>query len=50
MKLWWVHCEALIAALMAYCTTKDPQHWVMFKQVFDYTVNHVRFYWLYELV
>lgn len=42
MKLWWVHCEALVATLMAYQTTLDPNHWLMFKQVFEYVVDHVR--------
>ena len=40
-KLWWPHCEALIASLMAYRVTKNPQHWILFKQCFDYTVSHV---------
>lgn len=42
-KLWWPHCEGLIAALLAYSTTSDPKHWVMFKQCFDYTVTHVSY-------
>lgn len=40
MKLFWPHCEALIAALMAYKTSRDTKHWLMFKQVFDYTLSH----------
>lgn len=41
LKLWWVHCEALIAALMAYQETKETHHWDMYKQVFDYVSSHV---------
>ena len=44
MKLWWVHCEALIAALMAYATTHDPTHWDMFKQMLDYSAARVSCY------
>ena len=40
-KLWWPHCEALIATLMAYCVSKDIKHWSLFKKYFDYVVQHV---------
>lgn len=41
MKLWWPHCEALIACLMAYKYTNDPQHWQAFRKVYDYAFSHV---------
>uniref|UniRef100_H3AIC3 N-acylglucosamine 2-epimerase n=1 Tax=Latimeria chalumnae TaxID=7897 RepID=H3AIC3_LATCH len=37
MKLWWPHCEALIAFLMAYRETKDPRALENFTRLFDYT-------------
>lgn len=40
MKLWWPHCEALIAFLMAYKHTKRPELLERFSQVFDYTFSH----------
>nr|XP_006625461.1 PREDICTED: N-acylglucosamine 2-epimerase [Lepisosteus oculatus] len=40
MKLWWPHCEALIAFLMAYCQTRDPALLDRFSQVYDYTFSH----------
>ena len=43
MKLWWVHCEALIASLMAYRNTLDSKHWELFKQVLEYVIKHVRY-------
>ena len=49
MKLWWVHCEALIALLMAYQCTMDPKHWIMFKQVLEYTVNIVSYFFVHLL-
>ncbi len=30
MKLWWVHAEAMIATLMAFCVTKDEKWWHRF--------------------
>ena len=42
MKLWWVHCEALVAELMAYKLTNDADHWSWFKATFDYVCSHVR--------
>ena len=40
MKYWWPHCEALIATLMAYASTKD-RHWERwFETIHDYTFSH----------
>lgn len=41
MKLWWPHCEALIAFLVAYSQTKRPELLDRFSQVFQYTFSHV---------
>ena len=41
MKLWWVHCEALISLLMAYQTTGGDTLWRRFCEVLDYTLKHV---------
>ncbi|XP_030640813.1 N-acylglucosamine 2-epimerase [Chanos chanos] len=40
MKLWWPHCEALIAYLMAYSQTNEPLLLSRFSQVYDYTFSH----------
>ncbi|XP_061648583.1 N-acylglucosamine 2-epimerase isoform X1 [Phyllopteryx taeniolatus] len=40
MKLWWPHCEALVAFLMAYSQTKRPGLLERFSQVYDYTFSH----------
>ncbi|KAM4609628.1 N-acylglucosamine 2-epimerase [Polymixia lowei] len=40
MKLWWPHCEALIAFLMAYSQTKNPTLLERFSQVYEYTFSH----------
>uniref|UniRef100_A0A3B5K1P9 N-acylglucosamine 2-epimerase n=1 Tax=Takifugu rubripes TaxID=31033 RepID=A0A3B5K1P9_TAKRU len=40
MKLWWPHCEALIAFLMAYKQTKNPELLQRFFQVYEYTFSH----------
>ncbi|KAM9785923.1 N-acylglucosamine 2-epimerase [Neosynchiropus ocellatus] len=40
MKLWWPHCEALIAFLMVYRHHKSPQVLDKFLQVYDYTFSH----------
>lgn len=40
MKLWWPHCEALIAFLMAYSQTKRPELLQRFSQVYEYTFSH----------
>lgn len=34
MKLWWVHCEAMVATLMAFTATRQPHWWRMFTQVY----------------
>ncbi|XP_033647695.1 N-acylglucosamine 2-epimerase-like [Asterias rubens] len=39
MKLWWPHCEALIAFIMAYQETKEDRFLDMFEKVFDYTFS-----------
>ena len=36
MKLWWPHCEALVAFLLAYKTTDNIQFLDNFKKVFRY--------------
>ena len=41
MKLWWPHCEALIALLMAYNNTKKPTLLHRFSEVYEYTFSHV---------
>uniref|UniRef100_A0A4W4DYP7 N-acylglucosamine 2-epimerase n=1 Tax=Electrophorus electricus TaxID=8005 RepID=A0A4W4DYP7_ELEEL len=41
MKLWWPHCEALIAYLMAYSHFREPAMLDKFTQVYDYTFSHV---------
>lgn len=40
MKLWWPHCEALIAHLMAFRATRDPADWARFVKVDRYTFAH----------
>lgn len=40
MKLWWPHCEALVALLMAYRETGEPRYFQRFQQVHDYTFAH----------
>lgn len=40
MKLWWPHCEALIAFLMAYSQTQRPELLQRFSQVYEYTFSH----------
>lgn len=40
MKLWWPHCEALIALLMAYNKTKKPTLLDTFSEVYEYTFSH----------
>lgn len=41
MKLWWPHCEALIAFLMAYNHTRKPELLEIFSEVYQYTFSHV---------
>ncbi|XP_003454289.2 N-acylglucosamine 2-epimerase isoform X2 [Oreochromis niloticus] len=40
MKLWWPHCEALIAFLMAYNHTRKPELLEIFSEVYQYTFSH----------
>ncbi|XP_037540488.1 N-acylglucosamine 2-epimerase [Nematolebias whitei] len=40
MKLWWPHCEALVAVLLAYSQTQKPELLRRFFQVYDYTFSH----------
>ncbi|XP_076448155.1 N-acylglucosamine 2-epimerase-like [Babylonia areolata] len=40
MKLWWPHCETLVALLMGYSVTKDAQLLRQFSTVFDYVYSH----------
>lgn len=40
MKLWWPHCEALVASLMAYTQTRRLELLEIFTQVYDYTFKH----------
>ena len=42
MKLWWPHCEMLIAFLKAYILTKEQEYLEKYKLVHDYTFNHFR--------
>ena len=36
LKLWWVHCEALLAFLLAYRSSREARHWARFKQLWRY--------------
>lgn len=40
MKLWWVHCEALIAALMAFQLSGRKEFWVWFEKLHHWTWQH----------
>ncbi|MCP3966348.1 MAG: AGE family epimerase/isomerase [Lentisphaerae bacterium] len=40
MKLWWVHCEALIAAVYAWNFTGEERFARMFKELDDWTWSH----------
>ncbi len=40
-KLWWPHCEALIATLMAYRDTRHSRYLADFDRVFKYCYSHV---------
>jgi len=39
-KLWWVHIEAMIAALKGYLHTGDERCWVWFEKLHAYTWSH----------
>ena len=40
MKFWWPHCEAIIAALLAWKLTGEPRYAAMHAQVHDWTFGH----------
>ena len=40
MKLWWVHCEALIGTIYAYALTKDEKYLKQFESLHEYTFSH----------
>ncbi|MCP4246497.1 MAG: N-acylglucosamine 2-epimerase [bacterium] len=40
MKLWWPHCEALYAALLAHEMTNDAHYARMYEQAHDWTFAH----------
>ena len=40
MKMWWPHCETIIAFLKAYRLTGDEKYLEMFKLVDEYTFSH----------
>lgn len=40
MKLWWPHCEAIIASLMIYKETNDEKYKDIFFKVCDYSFEH----------
>ncbi|MCQ2796344.1 MAG: AGE family epimerase/isomerase [Bacilli bacterium] len=42
MKLWWVHCEALIASLAAYKLTNDRKYLSQFQLVHNYVFTHFK--------
>ncbi len=40
MKLWWPHCEALVALLMLYSLERDPADWERLVRAKDYAFAH----------
>ncbi len=40
MKLWWPHCEAMVAFAYAYKVTKDERYKALFDKVAKYTFDH----------
>lgn len=40
MKLWWVHCEALIGTIYAYALTKEEKYLKQFESLHEYTFSH----------
>jgi N-acylglucosamine 2-epimerase len=40
MKLWWPHCEALVALLMAWEETGESQYWEWFVKIDEYSFKH----------
>lgn len=50
MKLWWVHCEAMLAFLMAYQATRERRHWDAFTHMCQLCFTKVREGGLYSHV
>lgn len=44
MKLWWVHCEAMVALLMAFRSRRDASIWSQFTHLCDLTFSKVRWH------
>ena len=42
MKLWWVHCETMVAFIMAYQLTGDPSYFRKFEHITSYCWNHFK--------
>lgn len=42
MKLWWVHTEAMIAAIKLYRVTRKEQYWNDFVKLTEYAMQHFR--------
>ena len=40
MKLWWPHCEALVAFALLYLHTRCAHFWTKFIEVANYTLDH----------
>jgi N-acylglucosamine 2-epimerase len=40
MKFWWLHCEAIIATLLAWKLTGEPRYAAMHAQVHDWSFAH----------
>lgn len=40
MKLFWVHCEAMVALTYSYLYTKDDKYMRLFAKIFDYVCKH----------
>ncbi|MDX1970934.1 MAG: AGE family epimerase/isomerase [Candidatus Sumerlaeia bacterium] len=40
MKLWWPHCEALVALIKCYADTKDERYLTKFEEYTDYSFLH----------
>jgi len=42
MKLFWVHCEAVVALTYAYWYTKEERYLEWFEKIFDYSYHHFK--------
>ncbi len=42
MRLWWTHCEVLIASVKAYRITGDAGYFDIFNEVHDYAFSHFK--------